>query len=235
MKMHRQTNGRVSWLTFELFAHFPKIVHGVFLRHGGASCGNFESLNFGTYQGDLVENVEANRKIALEALQLSHWCEIAQHHGKQVVQATLHTRAEGDALTTNQKHLALAILHADCQAALFYDPMQHAISNVHCGWQGSVHNIYKETVETMQALYGSKPEDLFVGISPSLGPEASEFINHKKELPSHFDPFQFKPTYFDFWQISHWQLKNVAFFPTTSKSHRSAPMQTLATTFPTAE
>jgi len=204
--MRRHTNGTLSWLTFDLFAPFPRFAHGVFLRHGGVSTGNFHSLNFGDVQGDLLENVEANRQKALDALNIFHYCQLWQHHGNQIIQAMPATRAHGDALTTNQQDLGLVILHADCQATLFYDPTHHAFSNVHCGWQGSVQNIYKETVEAMCALYGSKPENLLVGISPSLGPNASEFINFKKELPQSFYPFQFKSNYFNFWQISRWQL-----------------------------
>jgi YfiH family protein len=211
--MQRHAKGTLAWLTFDLFAQFPHLLHGIFLRHGGVSTGHFDSLNFGTVQGDLPENVEANRKIALNALGIKECCELWQHHGKQVVQASLHQKENGDALTTNQKHVGLSILHADCQAAIFYDPVHHAVSNVHCGWQGSVQNIYKETTEAMKHLYGSKPEDLHVGISPSLGPHASEFINHKRELPPQFDSFQFKPTYFDFWQISRWQLEACGMLP----------------------
>lgn len=204
--MKRHTNGIVDWLTFDLFSDLPRFVHGVFLRHGGVSEGNFNSLNFGVCQGDLEENVAENRKRALKALGLVHWCRLWQEHGKSIIQAHPYQKEKGDALTTSQPELGLSILHADCQAALFYDPIHHALSAVHCGWRGSVHNIYKETVEAMHRLYGSHPEDLLVGISPSLGPTASEFIHFADELPTCFLPFQIKPTYFDFWEISRWQL-----------------------------
>lgn len=204
--MQRCTNGAVSWLTFDLFEPFPHLVHGVFLRHGGVSQGAFHSLNFGLSQGDLPEHVAANVHKAKGALDITHCCTLWQHHGNTVVQGQINQPAAGDALTTQQRDLGLLILHADCQAAIFYDPIHHAVSNVHCGWKGNVCNIYQETVAAMDALYGSRPEDLLVGISPSLGPQASEFINYKIELPQSFYPFQFKPYYFDLWQISRWQL-----------------------------
>lgn len=99
--------------------------------------------------------------------------------------------------------------HADCQAALLYDPVQKAIGNVHCGWRGSILNIYEEVVMQMNALYGSQPRDILVCISPSLGPMAAEFIHFKKELPESFWKYQVKPTYFDFWEISKRQLLEV--------------------------
>lgn len=107
---------------------------------------------------------------------------------------------------TDEKNVGLMIKHADCQAAIFYDPLHHAVANVHCGWRGNVKNIYREIVEAMGQRYGSRPQDLLVGISPSLGPQASEFRNYIKELPKSFWEFQIKPLYFDLWEISKQQL-----------------------------
>lgn len=211
--MQRQTDGLISWLTFDLFSECERLVHGVFLRHGGVSSGDFCSLNFGACQGDSQENVEMNRKKALDALDLCHFSSLWQNHGKEIVEAKSNQKNEGDALTTDNLGLALLILHADCQAAIFYDPIHHALANVHCGWRGNVQNIYKETVDHMLKRYGSKPEDLLVGISPSLGPDACEFINYKVELPQSFNAFQFKPMHFDFWQISRWQLETIGILP----------------------
>ena len=97
--------------------------------------------------------------------------------------------------------------HADCQVAIFFDPVKKVVANVHCGWQGNVQNIYAQVIQHLEAEYGSAVEDLLVCISPSLGPENAEFINHRSELPSSFYPFQIKPNYFDFWEISKMQLK----------------------------
>ncbi len=211
--MQRQTNGALTWLTFDLFAEFPNLIHGIFLRHGGVSSGEFASLNFGLTQGDPTENVHENRRRALEALSIPTYCHLWQHHGKKILRADPQTRGEGDGLTTNQPGIGLAILHADCQSAIFYDPIHKALSNIHCGWRGNVQNIYLEAVVTMNSLYGSRPEDLLVGISPSLSPAASEFINYQAELPSHFHPYQVKPTYFDLWAISHHQLLEAGLLP----------------------
>ena len=211
--MQQHTNGSLIWLTFDLFSQFPNLVHGVFLRHGGVSGKNFHSLNFGLIEEDLPENVWTNRTLALAALNITHACYLWQRHGKKIVRANPYHLEEGDAMTTNHIDLGLMIQHADCQAAIFYDPIHHCVANVHCGWRGNVQNIYQETILSMRTLYGTQPEDLFVGISPSLGPEASEFINFNTELPKSFYPFQFKPTYFDFWEISRWQLITCGILP----------------------
>ena len=98
------------------------------------------------------------------------------------------------------------VKHADCQAMILYDPLQKALAVVHSGWRGSVQNIYSQVVQAMKENYGCQPPHLLAGISPSLGPQAAEFINYRQELPESFWPFQIKPNYFDFWAISQAQL-----------------------------
>ena len=88
-----------------------------------------------------------------------------------------------DILTTRETERALMIHHADCQAAIFYDPVVHALANVHCGWRGSIQNVYQETLAHMFQTFGSKAENVLVAISPSLGPQNAEFVNFEQELP----------------------------------------------------
>ncbi|MCC5832228.1 MAG: peptidoglycan editing factor PgeF [Chlamydiales bacterium] len=196
----------LEWLAFENLSDSPRLIHGVFLRHGGVSKGSFQSLNFGLSQGDSPTAVEINRKRALSALGIGRYVNLYQKHSDQVIEAEPQLKSEGDSLITDRPDLGLLILHADCQAAIFYDPVRHALANVHAGWRGSVANIYRKTIERMKARYGTKPEDLLVGISPSLGPNGAEFLNYRRELPESFWPFQMKPFYFDFWEISRAQL-----------------------------
>jgi YfiH family protein len=149
---------------------------------------------------DLPEPVISSRQL--------HGTEINRISSKEANEAIA-----GDGLITNISGLSLMIKHADCQAALFYDPIKKAIANVHSGWRGSVQNIYQKTVEKMKQEYGSKPEDILVGISPSLGPEAAQFINYKTEIPKSLWKFQIKPLYFDFWAISEMQLTSAGILP----------------------
>lgn len=203
----------LEYLVFDHLSECPNVVHGTFLKKGGVSEGSFSSLNFGITQGDSKLHVQENKRRALSALGLNSYTQLLQIHSKKVVLAKDSHLLEGDGLLTDQKELGLMILHADCQAAIFYDPIRHVLANVHAGWRGSVQNIYAETVALMQARFGSAPQDLLVGISPSLGPTAAEFINYKTELPQAFWPFQIQPTYFDFWKISRWQLEECGVLP----------------------
>lgn len=214
--MQRKSQNGVEWLEFDLFAEIPQLRHGVFLRHGGASKGAYTSLNLGLLVGDDPSHVAANREKVSTILQLQHLAWMRQCHSKTIneIHSISEEPPQGDALTTCIPGIGLMALHADCQAAIIYDPIHHAVANVHAGWRGSVQNIYAETIHFMQKRYHSRPQDLLVGISPSLGPEDAQFINYRKELPEEFWEFQIdKPDYFDFWAISKHQLKQCGILP----------------------
>lgn len=191
--------------TFSLFADC-NLKHGCFFRTGGVSKGAYASLNFGLSSGDDPKAVAENKTRAHHLLGLSTVCTLKQCHKDEIVIADPKKTPFADAHMTNQIGIALQILHADCQAAIFYDPIHHAIAAVHCGWRGNVLNIYQKTIHRMHEVYQTRAEDLLVGISPSLGPDAAEFINYESEFPASFLPFQVKPTYFNLWEISKWQL-----------------------------
>ncbi len=127
-----------------------------------------------------------------------------QLHGKEVMRVDAETQLapSGDALSTNALGLSIGVTHADCQAAILYDPVKHAVACIHSGWRGSVLNIYKRAIVHMKQQYRSNPQDLLLCIGPSLGPESAEFIHYKEELPSQFWEYQVTPNHFDFWEIS---------------------------------
>lgn len=209
--MLRKKSGRVEWLEFELLAEFNEIAHGVFLRHGGASEGPFDSLNAGGKTGDEPGRIALNRK-KIEKIIGCPLVSSKQCHGAAVEEVPL-AQEECDGLITDQKGYGLVIKHADCQSAIFYDPILKVIANVHAGWRGNVQKIYTEAVGRFYKKYGSRPENLLVCISPSLGPCCAEFINYKKELPSSFLPFQKRPSYFDLWEVARQELISCGVLP----------------------
>jgi len=127
-----------------------------------------------------------------------------QLHGNKIVRVSSQTEPTPncDALSTSAIGISLGVTHADCQAAILYDPVKHAVACIHSGWRGSVLNIYKRAIIHMEQQYRSNPKDLFLCIGPSLGPESAEFIHHKEELPSPFWEYQITPNHFDFWEVS---------------------------------
>lgn len=212
--MRRKKKGEVEWLEFELLADIPGLFHAVFLRHGGVSQNGYTSLNIGGREDepyDRKRNLEKIREIIGVPFVMGE-----QIHGTNVefIPTPDPSRLNFcDGLITQKNNLGLLCKHADCQAAIFYDPVHRAIGNVHCGWRGNVKNIYAEMIRQMQQQFHSRPEELLVCISPSLGPDASEFINYRTEWPEEYWKFQFKPTYFDLWSISRHQLIEAGVLP----------------------
>jgi YfiH family protein len=219
--MQRQKSDGIEWLEFDLLQDIPRLKHAVFLRHGGYSEGPYASLNVDFSVGDKEEHVQANLQRIKTQLQQqnSNWNHLVRGkacHGKSIAVVNAQSPEEVidfDGLMTATPGVSLLMKHADCQIALFYDPKNHAIANIHAGWRGSVVNIYGETVQQMQKIFGSNPANLLVCISPSLGPDEAEFMHYRRELPEEFWPFQVRPTYFDFWAISEHQLQAAGILP----------------------
>ncbi len=208
--MIRKEKSSVHWLEFEMLADIPYLSHAVFLRHGGRSQGALASFNLGYSVGDDPHHVNAHFKQVEELLNFKDIVTSKQNHGIGIVEIgdqELPEAPVGDVLMTNTLQRPLLIKHADCQAAILYDPIHHAVSNVHCGWRGNVQNVYAEAIQAMQKKYGSNPQDILACIGPSLGPQSAQFIHYKTELPESFWDYQIKPFYFDLWAISESQLK----------------------------
>jgi purine-nucleoside/S-methyl-5'-thioadenosine phosphorylase / adenosine deaminase len=207
--MQRKNDGAVEWLEFDLLQAIPGLRHGVFLRHGGVSQPPFGALNVKEGLGDADQNVQTNLQRVQRTLGADRLICATQVHGRELAEIDSVKSAERpvcDGLFTSEPGIGLIIRQADCQAAIFYDPRHHAVACVHSGWRGSVQNIYAETVRRMSNRYQSRPEELLVCISPSLGPDRAEFVNYRTELPEAFLEFQIRPNYFDFWEISRRQL-----------------------------
>ncbi len=172
--------------------------------------GIYAGNNLGYHVGDDTIRVTANRNAVKKSLSLGFLVSARQVHGQNIslVQDIVKDREfpDCDALLTSQQGVGLLICHADCQAILLYDPIQKAVAAIHSGWRGSAANIAGYTVKKMSETFGSRPADIFAGISPSLGPCCAEFRNYKDELPEEFWQFQVRERYFDFWEITASQL-----------------------------
>src|SRR3990167_41591 len=145
--------GKIEWIEFDLLEPFPHVAHGVFLRHGGTSGGHFSSLNAGDQVGDHPDCVKVNREAVRKALDIPKILYANQTHGSNVHRITSKNTdkiSAADALFTTEKNIGLAVTHADCQAALFYDPVHEAVAIAHAGWKGSRENIYARMIEVMQ-------------------------------------------------------------------------------------
>ncbi len=199
-----------------LSAGKSSLAHGFFDRHNGVGSCPYNSLNVNFFVGDDRVHVKKNRTIVKEMLGIDYLVSAKQVHGNQIVtisdEISEDFELEGyDGLITDQKGVGLMIQQADCQAVLLFDPVRPAIGALHCGWRGSVADIIFHGVMEMTNHFHSNPGKMVAAISPSLGPCCCEFIHHHRELPDHFQEFQVKKDYFDFWRISTKQLINCGF------------------------
>lgn len=205
-----------------MFGKFNKLRHGIFTRNHGFSTGDFKSLNTAFSVGDDIAAVQKNRKsiarcIKTDCLEFSnqvHASGIRIFH-KTKKQYFMYPNAPGesadnsaDAMITDIPGKFLAIMLADCQAVLLYDPYLQVVANIHSGWRGSVQNIVGACISAMTSEFGCRPENLVAAVSPSLGPCCAEFIHFQREIPATYWSFKNTDDHFDFWKITRKQLSD---------------------------
>lgn len=155
---------------------------GITARGGGVSAQPWATLNCALHVGDRDEDVIENRRRVSEALHfaLEDWTSAEQTHGCriQVVQAADRGRgsmsrttafADTDGLVTDVRGVLLTTCYADCVPLYVVDPKQGAIGIAHAGWKGTAQQIAIKIVQIMEQTYGSKAEDMFAAIGPSIG------------------------------------------------------------------
>lgn len=118
-----------------------------------------------------------------------------------------------DAIATSLRGVALMIRHADCQAALLYDPVAKVIGAIHAGWRGLTQEIYPLTISRLQDHFGCKAQNLRIAISPSLGPKNAEFKHYQNEFPEKYWSYQIEPHYFDLRKIAEEQFIHAGVLP----------------------
>lgn len=195
-----------------------QVEHAVFGREGGVSMGPFNGLNVRFGVGDKETAVKKNRELICEVLGIKgvNLISADQTHSKNVLvvdedslagHSEYDERSNTDALITNFPGAALMIQVADCQAILMYDQGNKAIAAIHAGWKGLKQDISGATVRMMKKHFGTKPENILVGIAPSLGPCCSFFSNPEKELPKSFHKYIDRQKRVDLWAFSLQQLQ----------------------------
>ena len=203
----------ILYFKFPDLSKFSDLAHGVFTRHGGKRPAQFTSMNVGCNGGDDTKTVESNRSSIADCLGAGRPLVFSnQVHGshvvslKQTAASKIPTKITGDALITNIPGMPLGIQLADCQAILLYDPVKSVVANIHSGWRGSIQNIAGKTIERMHSDFDCQPDAIRAGMSPSLGPCCSEFINYQTEIPQKFWRYRGARDYFNFWVITRDQL-----------------------------
>ncbi len=156
--------------------------HFVSTRMGGVSGGVNRSLNLSDRTGDRPGNVRENRRrVSIDAgIDPETWTLGEQIHGVSVAIVTAGHRGAGhiadvppipsvDALVTEEPGICLCVLVADCIPVLLCDRSLRAVAAIHAGRKGIERNIIRETIEVLRGNFGIAPEELQVGVGPSIG------------------------------------------------------------------
>jgi YfiH family protein len=159
---------------FENLSQLPFVVHAVSMRSGGVSEGRCESLNVSYNVGDAAPNVDENLRRVAEAIGAPREALFSpyQVHGREValVDADTQPRPRCDVLVTRSPQKTLMLRFADCTPVLLADAETQAVAAVHAGWRGSAVRAAAAAVTTLGDAFGSRPQDLWAGIGPSIGP-----------------------------------------------------------------
>lgn len=170
----------VSYLEYPLLKHTGIVKHGFSTRLGGVSKGIYTSMNLSFSRGDEEDCVRENYKRMADVLgvEADSFVFSSQTHTTNVRVVTKEDRGKGivkpldyqdvDGLITDVSGLCLTTFYADCVPLFFVDPVHRAIGLSHSGWRGTVGKIGKVTIEKMQEVYGTNPEDVISAVGPSI-------------------------------------------------------------------
>ncbi|MBQ8278386.1 MAG: peptidoglycan editing factor PgeF [Roseburia sp.] len=215
----------VPLLHFKQLEEVAGITHCFTTRGGGVSENEFATMNFSVVRGDKEEAVLENyRRISLAlGTEIGQFVCTDQTHttnvrkvtkadaGKGVVRSKDYTDVDG--LITNEPGLVLSTFYADCVPLYFVDPVHKAIGLSHSGWRGTVNKMGQVTIEAMQKEYGSRPEDLYCAIGPSICQDCYEVSRDvaeefQKAFPGHEEKILWQKSEEKF-QLDLWKANEI--------------------------
>ncbi len=170
----------LEYLTFPLLEKTEAVRHLFSTRIGGVSEGEYASMNFSIARGDREEAVLENYKRIAGILGCDINDMVASHqtHTTNIRRVTGADRGKGisrerdyenvDGLMTDEPGIVLVTYYADCVPLYFVDPVHRAIGLAHSGWRGTAERMGECMVRAMQDAFGSRPEELYAAIGPSI-------------------------------------------------------------------
>lgn len=171
----RQAENGVQYITFRSLEELQMVKHGFSTRLGGVSGAEYTSLNFSFTRTDTREHTLANYTLMAEALGVEEDSFVLanQTHTTNIQKVDISDKGRGislspyadiDGLMTNRRGITLVTFFADCIPLYFVDTEHMAIGLAHSGWRGSYGGIGTHMLEQMAKEYGTRSEDVYVGI-----------------------------------------------------------------------
>ena len=170
----------LEYLTFPLLERTGIVKHLFTTRLGGVSRGECATMNFSVDRDENRENVLENyRRIAgvldcrVEDMVASH-----QTHTTNIRRMTSADKGKGilrprdyadvDGMVTDEPGLVLNTFYADCVPLYFVDPVHRDVGLAHSGWRGTAGRMGARMVEAMGERFGSRPEEIYAAVGPSI-------------------------------------------------------------------
>ena len=225
-RMHEiEPSIQVPLLHFPLLEKCSFITHAFTTRMGGVSTGDCTSMNLSFTRGDDEAAVRENYRRIAAALgtDAKQFVCSDQTHTTNVRRVTKADAGKGvvipkdytdvDGLITNEPGIVLSTFYADCVPLYFVDPVHRAIGLSHSGWRGTVNKMGQVTIEAMKREFGSKPEELYCAIGPSICQDcyeisrdvAEEFM---KAFPEHVNDILLQKSEEKF-QLDLWKANEI--------------------------
>ncbi|MHB1485523.1 MAG: peptidoglycan editing factor PgeF [Saccharofermentanales bacterium] len=180
MMIQHQVDG-VVYLSFPVIDEIPFAYNAFSTRTGGISKGIFSSMNLSFGRGDDDENVIRNYEKVCHAIDIKTNSLVfaSQTHTSNILEMSRADCGKGiyrqkdwkdiDGLITADTDVTLVGIFADCVPIVFIDPEKRVVAMAHAGWKGTVLQIAPKMISRMQSKYFCDPEDIIVGIGPSIG------------------------------------------------------------------
>ena len=209
-------NGLKLW-QFECLAQLQTIQHFVTDRSSHSPEKEF-TLSFSSSPDKNSIQENRSRLASAMGIENSNLYFPSQVHNTRIVHVTEATSKaelqETDALITNRAGLCIAVMSADCVPILLYDKKNNAVGAVHSGWRGTVAKILDKTLREMQQVFGTKGEDVYAGIGPSVSQDAyevgEEVVHEVRQTFGHKNdfviPLQNNKAKLDLWKANKVQL-----------------------------
>ena len=195
--------------------------HGFFNSVGGKSKDIYKSLNCGLGSKDTKKNIKKNLQIVRKNIskEAKNIFLLHQFHSNRFIYIDYKynnkKKPKADAVVTNQKHLPIAVLTADCAPILIYENRMKMVAAIHAGWRGAYKNIIKKVVQFM-IKKGCSANNMVAAIGPCISIEnyqiregfIKKFINKDKKNIIFFKKIKNK-NYFSLNKYVQFQLKSL--------------------------
>ena len=148
-----------EYLVFHELEKYPEL--GVAFAIRGVKGYHYEPTSDEANYAGIANEIGVKRESIVIPFQ-EHTATVAVYDG------TVRDFKDTDGLVTIERGVTLCTKVADCISLLIYDPVHHAIGNIHSGWRGTLQKIALNGVWKMVEEFNSKPVDLICVICPRI-------------------------------------------------------------------